>query len=425
MTTGPLPVEPPGSGGETRAHVGTRPRPHLRWILPLAVVAAGALIVALLSWTRESPEPRDPVATTPLVRVVPVQPESVRYEVIAHGTVAPRTESDLVAEVRGRIVEVAPNFAAGAFFAEGEPLLRLDDREYRIAVDRSRAALALRTSEWRLALADVKRRRELSARGAASDAELDQFESRASVARASRDEAKAALAQAELDLERTVLRAPFEGRVRAREVDLGQFVSPGQKVGRIYGVRDAEVRLAVPTADLAFLDLSLADADALPDTPVTLSADLAGREVTWDARLVRVEGDIDLRTRMLGVVARVDDPFGREGGGEPLPAGLFVRAAIQGRALDDVFVLPLSALRENDQVFVLDDDSRLRVRPVEVLRRSQNTVVIGEGIASGDRLIVSPLHAHSDGMTVRTVEPVPAREDTPPPPVVPTEASAS
>jgi RND family efflux transporter MFP subunit len=406
MTTGPLPVEPPGPGAERPRRLSAVTRKRLRWGLPLLVLGLGYGVTRLLVWTQERPEPRDPETTTPLVRIATAQPETIRYEVVAHGTVAPRTESDLVAEVRGRIVEVAPNFAAGAFFAADDALLRLDDREYRIAVDRGRATLELRTSEWRLALADVKRRRELSERGAVSNAELEQFESRAAVAKASRDEARASLAQARLDLERTVLRAPFEGRVRTRDVDLGQFVSPGQKVGRIYAVKDAEVRLAVPTDDLAFLDLSLGgDAQSLPETPVTLTAELGGREISWDARLVRVEGDIDLRTRMLNVVARVEDPFGRgDARAEALPAGLFVRAVIQGRQLEQVYVLPLMALRDDDRVFVVDAEGRLRVRPVQVLRRSQDSVVIGEGLDPGERLIVSPLHAYTDGMLVRPFE---------------------
>jgi RND family efflux transporter MFP subunit len=406
MTTGPLPVEPPGPEGERSRFSRAATRKHLPWALPLLVLVVGYLVTRALVWTQERPQPREPESTAPLVRLATAEPESIRYEVIAHGTVTPGTESDLVAEVRGRVVSVAPNFVAGAFFAGGDALLRLDDREYRIAVDRGRASLELRTSEWRLAVADVKRRRELSDRGAVSAAELEQFESRAAVAKASRDEARAALAQARLDLERTVLRAPFEGRVRTRDVDLGQFVSPGQKVGRIYAVEDAEVRLAVSTDDLAYLDLSLGDdAESIPETPVILSADLGGRELQWVARVVRIEGDIDLRTRMLNVVARVDDPFGRgDSQSQALPAGLFVRAVIQGKSLEGIFVLPLMALRENDQVFVVDAENRLEVRPVRVLRRTQDSVVIGEGLAAGERLIVSPLRAYTDGMQVRTIE---------------------
>jgi len=394
--------------------------PHLRWILPLVVLALGGVILWLFVVTREVPDTQDPVIPSPLVRVMTVQPENLRFTVKSQGMVAPRTESDLVAEVRGRVLWVSQRLVVGGFFRRGDELLRLDDREHRIARDRANATVRLRQSEARLAAAEAERRQQLERRGAASAADLEQFESRKSVAEASLAEARAALAQVELDLERTVVRAPFDGRVRERSVDVGQFVSPGIKLGRIFAVDYAEVRLPVQIDELSYLDASFVRLDPREEFEpgargalVRLSGRLGGRELAWEARLVRAEAAIDEQTRMLHVVARIDDPYllelkpNEEDGvvpeRVPLPAGLFVSAEIEGRSVTDVFVIPVLALRDGDRVFVRDEEGRLRVREVSVLRRDRDEIVIDEGLDAGDHVIVSPLRIYSEGMLIRTL----------------------
>ena len=396
----PAPVEPtPLRPPRSRA---TRRR---QFFLVLAVLGTGALLVGLVFLTKGEPPTAAPAPIVPAVGVAVAAPAPHAFEVVTHGTVAPRTETELVAEVPGRVVSVAPSLEAGGFFSAGDVLLELDGREHEIAVERARAAVKLAASEARLAEAEVGRRRELSKRGIASSADLEQFESRAAVARATLDQVRASLAQAELDLERTVVRAPFDGRVRERRVDLGQFVSPGVSLAKIFAVDYAEVRLPIRTEDLSYVDVPLglgeADLSAL-DVPVTLSAKLGGQRREWPARLVRSEGDIDLTTRMLHVVARVEDPYARLGGERtPLPVGLFVQATIEGRELEDAYVLPAMALRERDRVFVVDPEERLRFREVDVVRRDGTDVVVGAGLAPGDRVIVSPLQNATEGMRVR------------------------
>jgi len=398
--------------------------PHLRWILPLAVLALGGLILWLFVATRHVPDTRDPVIPSPLVRVMTVQPENVQFTVRSQGMVAPRTESNLVAEVRGRVLSVSQSLVVGGFFRNGDELLRLDDREHRIARDRADANVRLRESEARLAAAEAARRRQLRSRGAASAADLEQFETRELVAQASLAESRAALAQVELDLERTVVRAPFDGRVRERSVDVGQFVSPGIKLGRIFAVDYAEVRLPVQTDELAYLDAEFVGLDRRDESddsdeeeegaPVRLTGRLGGRELEWYARLVRAEAAIDEQTRMLNVVARIDDPYLLEAEANeaegvtaetvPLPAGLFVTAEIEGRSVTDVFVLPVMALRDGDRVFIRDEEGRLQVREVSVLRRDRGQIVIEGGLEAGDHVVVSPLRIYSEGMSLRTVE---------------------
>lgn len=436
MTPDPISIEPRAPDSATAegriplqavAGEASLSRNRLHWILPLVALASSVAVYALLVATRDHPETQDAVVPVPLVRVMIAESETLQLSVSTHGTVTPRTESDLVAEVRGRVLEMSDALVVGGYFAQGEPLLRLDDREHRIALDRARAMVSLRESEARLASADAGRRRKLEREGASSAADLEQFESRESVARAFLAEARATLEQAELDLERTVVRAPYDGRVRERNVDVGQFVSPGSKLGRIFAVDQAEIRLPIQMDDLAFLDVELdgpipAPAAGVDPAGVELSARLGGIKERWPARLVRAEAVIDSESRMLHVVAQVDDPYrlrSISGGDDetkravvPLPAGLFVTAEIQGRTIEDVFVVPTMALRDGDRLFVQEvtqDDGRsdlglLRVREVSVVRRDRDRVVIDGGLARGDRIVISPLRIYSEGMAIRTVE---------------------
>jgi RND family efflux transporter MFP subunit len=220
----------------------------------------------------------------------------------------------------------------------------------------------------------------------------------------------AAREQAERDLARTEVRAPFDGRVRDERVDVGQFVSRGVSVGTLYAVDFAEVRLPVPDEELAFLDLPLVWPGELPageGPEVRLVARFGGDEHEWLGRVVRTEGEIDPRSRMVHVVARVEDPYGRRAaaGRPPLAVGLFVQAHIRGKLARAVALLPRAALRESGQVLVVDAAGRLRFRDVDVLRAQRDEVVIRAGLADGERVSLSPLTTVVDGMRVRVAPP--------------------
>ena len=380
-------------------------RRRAKILLPIAVLAASLLTAALLVAARQDVARTAPVVQPPLVRVLAVAPRPVELVVRTQGTVVPRTESDLVAEVAGRVIWVSPALASGGFFAAGDPLLRIDPVDYRVAVERARAGAEARRSEERVNARNLDRGRRLAGEGLISARDLEIAENAAALARASRREAEAALEQAEIDLARTEMHAPFAGRVREERVDVGQFVARGTTLGRIYAVDYAEVRLPITAEDVAFLSLRLDGAGDDGDGPaVVLRADFAGAAREWHGRVVRTEGEIDPRSRMVHVVARVDDPYGRavERPGVPLAVGLFVAAEIRGRTIPEAVVLPRAALHGADQVLTVDGESRLRVRTVEVLRRQGDEVVVRSGLVAGERVCLSQIEAAVDGMRVRT-----------------------
>lgn len=338
----------------------------------------------------------------PLVEVITAQAADVRPRVRAWGTVVPRAETRIVPEVAGRVVWVSPDLVAGGFVREDQPLLRIDDTNYRIARERAEAAVERARSELALARAQLERVRSLRRETVASQAALDEARNRARAAEAALRDATAALERAELDLERTEIRAPFAGRVRSEQVAVGQYLTPGSPVAQIYSTDAVEVPLPVPPDELAFLDVPLGKPPEQP-VAVRLRAELAGRRVEWRGRIVRTGAEIDPRSRVVTLVARVDDPFHLTGGGDgpPLLVGLFVEAEIEGPVLPGVIVLPREVLRSGNRVLVVDEEDRLRIREVEIIRTERERVLIRSGVRPGDRVCRTLLEVYTDGMRVR------------------------
>lgn len=387
-----------------------------RSLLPLAILALGAGLSALAVITRPQVEPKISKTLAPLVRVAEVVPRNLVLVVRGHGTVVPRSESDLVPQVSGEVVWISPALVAGGFFDTGEALLRIDPTDYELALEAARAAVARAESELLKSRKERERQRRLAESNAASEARIDQAENAFRGAEAGLRETRAHRVRAERDLARTEVHAPYAGRVREESVDVGQFASRGAPLAKLYAVDFAEVRVPIPDRELAYLELPLGtragDAPSGDGPRVTLRANFAGTQHAWEGRLVRTEGEIDPRSRTVTVVARVEDPYGRIGGDTrpPLAVGLFVDVEIEGRAVEEAVVLPRLALRDGGQVYVVDADDRLQIRKVEILREDRDQVVIASGLNAGERVSVSPLRGAVEGMTVRVAE---ATEDSP------------
>jgi RND family efflux transporter MFP subunit len=379
------------------------------------LIAAPFLVLGLAGFgayamfkSRPDPEKKPATFLPPLVRIETVEMQDLRLTVASQGTVGPRTESQLVPEVSGRVTWVADSFVSGGFFEAGDVLVRIDPHDYEQAVVRARADV----SRAELRLAQEEAEAEVAARewqdlGAGEEAtpltlRIPQVED----ARSSLEAAEAAVEKAKRDLDRTEVRALYAGRVRAKLVDVGQFVTMGTPLGTIYAVDFAEIRLPLPNADLAFLDLPLVYRGAGADErgpAVTLTARFAGQEFSWNGRVVRTEGEIDPTSRLVHVVARVRDPYARGADPDrpPLAVGMFVGATIEGVNARDVAVLPRAALRGRDEVLVVDSESRLRFRKVDLLRATRENIVVRGGLEDGERVCLSALEAVTDGMRVR------------------------
>ena len=379
----------------------------LKWSLPVAILAVAALVVVALVSSRPQLETVPREVVPPPVRVLTVTPTEVDLGVRSQGSVIPVTEADLVSEVAGTIVWTAESFEVGGFFDAGEVLLRLDRRDYELALASARAALAqagvgLAREQ---AEADVAREEweELGEDGEPGPLVLRQPQ--LAEARAQVEAALANMRRAELDLERTAIRAPFAGRLRAKRVDRGEFVNRGVPLATIYAVDAAEVVLPVPDSELAFLDLPLGGELGDRGPRVLLRAQFAGGRHEWEGRVVRVGGEIDPATRMVNLIARVDDPYRASGDRPPLSVGLFVDAEVVGRSVESVFQVPRGALVGADRVWLVED-GRLVLRHVGILRADPEVVIVSDGLSAGDRISLTILESAVDGMRV-TPQPEP------------------
>ncbi|MFT4714757.1 MAG: RND family efflux transporter MFP subunit [Candidatus Azotimanducaceae bacterium] len=374
-----------------------------RVVLPLIIIIFGFGLAATLIATGPKLEPKPVVSLVPLVRVMKVEPATIQMTTTTHGTVEPRTESELIPEVSGRITAISDAMVSGGFFSQGDMLLTIDPLDYEEALEQSKAGLARAKSELDNAQKAHIRQLDLAKRNLTSDAQKDDTSNRLSVAKASVREVIARLSRAERDLVRTEIRAPYDGRVRSEKVDIGQFVNRGNAVAMIYATDISEVRLPINDEELAFIDLSLATGGIGNNKPVTVSlkADFAGAEHAWQGTVVRTEGELDPNTRMLNVVAQVQRPYEQSQNRPPLAVGLFVEAEIHGATFNNVVVLPRVALRPNNQVYVIDSEGKLRFRKVDVLRIVEEDVFIQAGLRRGELVCVSPLEAAIDGMPVR------------------------
>lgn len=376
-----------------------------------ALSIAGAFVVVA---TAPSVQYKEAARAIPTVRTIPAETQTLTYRVRSQGTVSPRTEANLVPEVSGRVVWISPSLAAGGFFKEGDPLLRLDRRDFELAVRRQRAALKRATSELEFAASELARRQGLSDAGVASPSQLSEARRTAGVAEANVSDARAALEQAQRDLERTEIVAPFDGRVREEQVDTGEFVARGNPIAVIYATDYVEIRLPIPDEDLAYLDLPDprriaidGAAEALAEGPlVILRSTFAGRLHEWTGRVVRTEGEIDSRSRMVNVVARVEKPYDAKDADTrpPLAVGLFVEAEIVGPEAEDVIVVPRYAMREDSKILVVDANDELHSKRVNVLRIDRDDVLVQGPLDAGERICVSPLQVVVEGMKVQTVE---------------------
>jgi len=392
----------------------TQPPSKSKRLRPLLILGGAVLVIFALSMLSNTPEDRPQQDMAPLVRVVPATPSPYRFTVRANGSVSPRTESELISQVEGEITEMSPALVAGGFFAEGDLLARIDSADYRVDREAARAQVARAESEHRRAKKELDRQGRLADRSVSSESRIDDAENNYRIAEASLREAQARLERAERDLARTEIRAPYRGRVRSEQVDVGQFVSRGNPIATIYAVDFAEIRLPIPDRELAFLDIPLVpDATreqseaAYYGARVRLNAEFAGAHHEWEGRLVRSEAELDARSRMIYLVARVPDPFGLETPRTaPLAIGLFVEAEIEGQAIPEAFLLPRDALRPGEQVYVVDKEGQIDFRDIELLRTERDQIVVAGGLKPGERVCTSALDAAIDGMHVRVADPL-------------------
>ena len=405
----------------------TNPSRRLKIISTFAVAIIGIAFAIMLAKSAKKPESQIPQPKLPAVEVQIAEATRHTYRIQSQGTALPRTSIRLVSEVSGKVVSVAESFDVGQIFTKGDVLLKIDARDYELALAQARSQVA--QAQLRLQMevkeADVVRR-EWQLLNQGEPTGLQAREPQLASARTALEAALAAEEAAKRNLDRCEIRAPFDGMVARAGVRPGQFAALATPLGELFATDVAEVRLPLIASDLSFIDLPRPGAKvALGQAPkVTLSARAGDRRTEWLGHIMRSEETIDPMNRMVYVVAQVVDPYGlAKRDGAPLRSGTFVRASIEGRTQENVIVLPRQALRGKDRVWIADpvwiesekstlqewlgyrdQQTRLIFRSVDVSFADAKQVIVAAGIQHGEQVVVSLLAAVVDGMGVKVRE---------------------
>ncbi|GIU23030.1 RND superfamily efflux pump MFP component [Shewanella sp. MBTL60-007] len=373
----------------------------LRRMTPLFILLAFIIAAQILISTKEAPEQKADTAPVPIVDVTEVKRQTVSLNLPSYGVVTPKYKTQLVTEVQGRMLSISANFVAGGVVKKGDELAVIEPSDYEADLMQAQASLA----KAKAALEEERAKGEVAKNDwkgydGGIPPELGLRLPQLKQEQANVKFQQAALARAQRNLERTVIRAPFDGIIKARNVDLGQYVTLGTNLGELYDTRIAEVRLPLSNNDLAYLE----SVDN-PDTDVSLSADLAGRVITWQGQIVRSEGVIDAENRMVFLVAEVKDPYLRDNrveGQLPLKYGTFVTAVIKGRTVDGIVKLPRHLVRDN-KVTIVNSDNSIELRSVNVVRTDLESVYIKDSLNDGERVSLTNLSNAEDGQIVKVV----------------------
>ncbi len=381
----------------------------MKIFLPLAILAIAGLSSYTLVLLRPEPESKERTVSPTAVEVVTAIRQTVTLSVKSQGTVAPRTETVLITQVSGMITQISDSLYAGGFFEKGEVLVEIDPSDYEAAAIRAGATLAQARLNLATENAQAEQARqdwEALGNGAPTDLvlrtpQLLDAESRVC-------SAEADLEKARRDLLRTRVSAPYDGMVNKKSVDVGQHVVAGTRLADIFAIDIAEVRLPIPNRELAYLELpyTYRGKDRREEGPlVYLRAEFGGGEHSWVGRLVRTEGTIDPKSRVLYAIAQVSDPYAEtsDPNKPPLQVGMFVEAEIIGNTIEEVVVLPRHALRSRNTVLVVDQNNALETRSVDVIRADEERVFIRDGIEEGERVCLTALEYVVDGMQVKPI----------------------
>lgn len=381
---------------------------HFKWLLPILILLLAGLGSVAITKMRKPPEKHAQMNRGILVETIPIVRQNQRAIVHATGTVEPRQSISLVAEVTGTLTWVSARFVEGGFFQKGEKLLEIDPRDYQLAVQRAqadlaRAQIALQTEKEQSGIARREwDRLDLPDKGTPSPLVLRQPQLEGE--KANLAAAQAGLEQARLNLQRTVVRAPFSGRLKNKKVDRGEYVRVGTPLAELAGTDEAEIIVPLPLEDLRWLKIPAAGSDR-KGSRCSVSALIGNTRYNWQGTINRAFGEIDNASRMAKIAITVDDPYrlSQKNGSTtiPLTNGMFVEISIEGTILDQVFTIPRSALREGDVVWLANDKDQLEIRPVHVLRRQQQSLLIDQGLQGGERLILTNISGVAPEMLLR------------------------
>jgi RND family efflux transporter MFP subunit len=379
--------------------------------MPLAILLGAVLVFVVLIRTPQRLEAVPPEQAVASVRVTPARSQAIQLDVHSQGRVQASRRVSLSAAATGPVSWVSPSLRAGGYFAADEVILRIDSTDYETALERAKSTLAQAETDARHAAEELERNSTLAVQRLISESQLRDLQRQADNTAGRVRDARGAVNQAELDLRRSEIRAPFATIVESTSIDLGQHVGRGQALAVLLSADEVEVRLPLALNQLSYLDIPLGVRGELPADiapKVQISGRLGDSIQHWEGRLVRMEASIDVASNAVQAIVRVDQTASEI----PLPVGLYVQASVHGRQVDNIIALPRDVIRGNNRVLVVDTENRLWYREVDIMRLENDRVLIQGGLQDGERICLSPIQAVIDGMRVNVVAESPVLAQT-------------
>ncbi len=377
----------------------------LKIAVPIGIIILGIIIMVMLISRRSAPMKIEVRDAGILVELLKAEKVSKKIMVKGTGTVEPSEEITVVPQVSGLVVNVSDNLVEGGFFKKGETLFEIDDTDYILALERAMAAKA--KAEYDMAsmegLADIARAEwEIINEGVEETPNpLVIYEPQLKNARASLASAMATIRQAEVNLERTNVKAAFNGRIRSENIDIGQFVAQGSVSATLAGTDRAEVRVPLTLDEIQWLSVPR-QGESRKGAKAIVQMQTGDEVLQWHGEVIRSTEEVNEKSRMVEIVVEVNDPYGLDRESAPsLLAGSFVTVIFEGRTLDDVFIIPRSAFHDNSTVWVMDGEDKLLIKDVVPRKIERTEVIISEGLAEGDMLILTNISGAANGMKLR------------------------
>lgn len=379
-----------------------------RALLPFLVIVIALVLTFVLVKSRKTPKPHEAPHLGPLVEVGILTKANRQILVSGTGSAQSRYEVSITPQIKGRVSELSPQMVAGGTFQKGEMLFAIEDVDYQLAIAHAQATLA--QAELELLrnenLADLARK-EWHSLNSESDLEpnpLVVYEPQLKSARALRDAAQANVKQAELNLQRTRVFAPFDCYVRSEQLEIGQFLNAGAPVATVAGIEQIEIVVPLPLEEIVWLQVPRKGTKQRGSL-AKVELQSGGRTFHWQGEITRSLGEIDPRNRMARVVVTVNDPFTEDTEkanllNDLLP-GMFVNVQILGEELSDIISVPRGAMHDNDTIWVIDDENRLHIREVDILRRERDEVLIRSGLEANEKIVLTNLSGAAEGMLLR------------------------
>ncbi|PHS12493.1 MAG: efflux transporter periplasmic adaptor subunit [Kangiella sp.] len=382
-------------------------------LIPVGIILAGLVVLILMTMSAPKPHKKEIIKKATLVDVVEVSRGNVIFEINSQGSVSPRTETTLVSEVSGQIKQVSNKFVVGGFFKKGEILITIDPISYEVGLLQAQARFDganARLVEEKARGKQAEKEWKLTGRSFKNAPILALRKPQLQQALADVKAAQADVKSAEIKLARTKIKSPYDAMVKAKMVDIGQYVSTGSQLAITFAVDYAEIRLPIKEQDIAFIDVPPLGSLNNKGSNVLLSTFQGGKLKTWSTFITRSEGVVDASSRVNYVVAQLNDPYGllqvKEGDdsslkAEPIQMGTFVKAKIFGIESENIVTIPRKAIRGANEIYLIGDDKKLNITKIDILRSDANNVYISSGVDDGTQVIITKLATAVNGMAVR------------------------